>query len=465
MNTESFDLVVLGAGSAARSGAGKASEEYGARVAMIERTRWGGSCPNVACRPTKAYLVAAELAHDVDTLAPKIGIEVGPARANLATIKAWKDSLRSTQEQWRERLTGAGYALFDGVASFEDTQTVRVGDHVLSAERILVATGSRTVVPPIERLDEIDWLDHVSALELTEVPESMLVVGGGAVGLEFGQAFARYGSRITIVDAVDRIAFRDDREAAAEVAAAFEDEEIEIVLNTFVKSVRQEGRDVVATLAPRDGGAERELRVARVLLSAGRVPNVEELELEKAGIERTKAGIAVDGHLRTTAEGVWAAGDVTGLAQFTPIAQYQARLAVTDMFSGDAPEADYSVLPTAIFTDPELAGVGMTEDEAREAGLDIDVVKHPLSSVTRAQYTDSKHGLYKIVFETGSRRVLGVHVVNRAASEIVQGMALPMKMGVTVDDLANVHHTYPSLGEGLKAAAEQALSRAKPALR
>ena len=201
MNTESFDLVVLGAGSAARSGAGKASEEYGARVAMIERTRWGGSCPNVACRPTKAYLVAAELAHDVDTLAPKIGIEVGPARANLATIKAWKDSLRSTQEQWRERLTGAGYALFDGVASFEDTQTVRVGDHVLSAERILVATGSRTAVPPVEGLDEIEWLDHVSALELTEVPESMLVVGGGAVGLEFGQAFARYGSRITIVDA------------------------------------------------------------------------------------------------------------------------------------------------------------------------------------------------------------------------------------------------------------------------
>jgi mercuric reductase len=211
----------------------------------------------------------------------------------------------------------------------------------------------------------------------------------------------------------------------------------------------------VATLGPRDG-AERELRVARVLLAAGRAPNIEELELEKIGIETTKGGVEVDGHLRTTAEGVWAAGDVTGFAQFTPVAQYQGRLAVEDMFSNGAPVADYANLPTAIFTDPELAGIGMTEEQARDAGLEIDVVTHPLAKVTRARYTDSKRGLYKIVFETASRRVIGVHVVNRAASEIVQGLAMPMKLGVTVDDLASVHHTYPTLGEGLKAAAEQA---------
>lgn len=460
MKTESFDLIVIGAGSAARSAAGKASGEHGAHVAMIERTRWGGSCPNVACRPTKAYLVAAELTHDINTLAGTIGIDVGPARVDLARIKARKDAIRSTQEQWRERLTGAGYALYDGVASFEDAETVRVGDQLLSAERILIATGSRTAVPPVDGLDSIDWLDHVSALDLTELPESLLVIGGGAVGLELGQAFARFGSRVTIVDAVDRIAFRDDREAAAELAAALEEEGIEIVLDTFVKSVRQDGPEVVATLAPRDGDG-RELRVTRVLLAAGRVPNVEELDLEKAGVERTKAGIAVDARLRTSVEGIWAAGDVTGLAQFTPIAQYQARLAAQDMFGNDAPEADYSALPTAIFTDPELAGIGLTEDEAAEAGLEFDVVKHPLGSVTRAQYTDSRHGLYKIVFESASRRVLGVHVVNRAASEIVQGLALPLKLGVTVDDLAAVHHTYPSLGEGLKAAAEQALTPQK----
>jgi mercuric reductase len=457
MRTDSFDLIAIGAGSAARAAAGKASDDHDARVAMIERVRWGGSCPNVACRPTKAYLVAAQLAHDINTLAETIGIEVGPARANLAGIKARKDAIRSTQDQWRERLSGRGHTLVDGVASFEDASTVRVGDRVLSADRILVATGSRTAVPPIEGIGDIDWLDNVSALELTELPESMLVVGGGAVGLEFGQAFARFGTRITIVDFVDRIAFRNDRDGAAELAAALEDDGIEIVLGTFVKSVRRDGAEVVATLSPSDGGGERELRAARVLLAAGRLPNVEELELERAGIDRTNAGIKVDGHLRTTAEGVWAAGDVTGIAQFTPLAQYQGRLAVEDMFTSDAPEADYENLPTAIFTDPELAGIGLTEDGARDAGLEFDVVTHPLEGVTRAQYTDSKRGLYKIVFETGSRRVVGVHVANRAASEIVQGLAVPLKLGATVDDLARVHHTYPSLGEGLKAAAEQAL--------
>jgi pyruvate/2-oxoglutarate dehydrogenase complex dihydrolipoamide dehydrogenase (E3) component len=456
MTTESFDLIVVGAGSAARDGAGRATREHGARVAMIERERWGGSCPNVACRPTKAYLVAAELAHDVNSLAATLGIEVGPARADLAQIKARKDSLLTPQERWRERLRDAGYELLEGTASFEDAQTVRVGERRLTAPRILIATGSRTAIPPIAGLDEVGWIDHVSALELTELPQTLLVVGGGPVGLEFGQAFARFGSRVTIVDAVDRIAFRDDRDAAAELAGAFEDEGIELILNTFVKRVRRDDGAIVATLMPRDGDEERELRVAQILLAAGRVPNVEELELERAGVERTKAGIAVDAHLRTTAPGVWAAGDVTGLAQFTPVAQYQARIAVGDMFTDDSPEADYSALPTAIFTDPELAGVGLTEQEARDEGLDVEVVTHPLSAVTRAQYTDSKRGLYKIVFEAGSRRVRGVHVVSRAASEIVQGLALPLKLGVTVEDLASVHHTYPSLAEGVKAAAEQA---------
>jgi mercuric reductase len=453
---EKYDLIVIGAGSAARSGAEKAAKEYGARVAMIESTRWGGSCPNVACRPTKAYLVAAELTHDINTLAAKLGIEVGPAKADLARIKARKDTIRSTQEQWRERLKDAGYDIYDGAASFEDARIVRVGDNRLTADKILIATGSRTAVPPIEGIDQIDWLDHVSALELTELPESLLVVGGGAVGLEFGQAFSRFGSKVTLVDVVDRIAIRDDHEAAAEVAGAFEDEGIELILNTLCSSVRQDGDEVVAVLEPRDGGEGRELRVTRVLLAAGRVPNVEELQLERAGVERTKSGIAVDGHLRTTADGIWAAGDVTGLAQFTPIAQYQARLAVEDMFTDNAPEADYSILPTAIFTDPELAGVGSTEHEAREAGLDVEVATHGIKSVTRAQYTESKRGIYKLVFEPATRRVVGIHIVNRTASDIVQALAVALKMGVTIDDLAEIHHTYPSLGEGVKAAAEKA---------
>lgn len=458
MKTDTFDLVVLGAGSAARDGAGKAAREYGASVALVERERWGGSCPNVACRPTKAYLVAAELVHDVNELAGLLGIEVGPARANLARVKARKDQLLKPQSKWVEELQAADFATVEGAGTFVDPHTVRVGDRTLEAERILIATGSRTAVPPVDGLDDIDWVDHVSALELTELPESLLVLGGGAVGLEFGQAFARFGSRVTIVDALERISPKSDADASAELHAALEDEGIDIVTSTFVSRVERDGGEVVATLAPRDGSGERELRVAQVLLASGRVPNVEELELERVGVEQTKLGIVVDEHMRTSVEGIWAAGDVTAVLQFTPIAQYQARVAIDDMFKPNGAKADYSAVPAAIFTDPELAGVGLSEEEAAEQGLDFETTTHPLTSVTRARYTESKRGLYKLVFERGSRRLLGVHVVSRSASDIVQGLAVAMRLGATVDDLARAHHAYPTLGEGVKAAAEQALA-------
>jgi len=210
MTREHYDLIVIGAGSAARDGAKKAVTEHGARVALVEHRRWGGSCPNVACTPTKAYLVAAELAHRINTLAPKIGIEAGPATANLERIKARKDSLTTPQEKWVENLRAAGFDTYEATATFVDPHTIRAGDVELTAERILIATGSRTAVPPIDGIEDVDWLDHISALELTELPQSMLVVGAGAVGLEFGQAFARFGSQVTIVDALGQCAPRSD---------------------------------------------------------------------------------------------------------------------------------------------------------------------------------------------------------------------------------------------------------------
>ena len=212
---------------------------------------------------------------------------------------------------------------------------------------------------------------------------------------------------------------------------------------------------MVATIAPRDGSDPYERRAQRVLLASGRVPNVEELDLEAAGVETTRSGITVDEHLRTSAAGIWAAGDVTAVAQFTPIAQYQARVAVADMFGDDAPGADYSVLPTSIFTDPELGGVGLTEEQAREQGHDVGVVRN--QRVKRFQFVGAEHGLFKIVFDRGSRKVLGLHVVSRSASEIVQGFSLGLRLGATVDDLAMMHHVFPTFGEGVKAAAERAV--------
>ena len=452
--SEQFDLIVLGGGSAARDAAGKAMREHGARVALVERERWGGSCPNVACTPTKAYLVAAELAHDVNTLAPEIGIDTGPATTDLARVRARKDSLKKPQDQWMADLMDQGFAAYTGEASFLDAHRVRVGELVLEAERILIATGSRTAVPPIEGIEEVGWIDHISALELTELPESLLVCGAGAVGLEFGQIFSRFGSKVTIVDALQRVSPNSDSEASAMLAAALEEEEIEIATSVFVKSARREGDEVVATIAPRDGSDEYDLRAERILLASGRVPNIEELNLEAAGVETTRGGIEADEQMRTSAPGIWAAGDVVAGPQFTPVAQYQARIAVADMFGADGPAADYTWLPTSIFTDPELASVGLTEDQAREEGYDVEVVRNEY--VKRFSYIDARHGLFKIVFDRESRRVLGLHVVSRGAGDIVQGLALGLRLGATVDDLASMHHVFPTFGEGVKAAAERA---------
>jgi pyruvate/2-oxoglutarate dehydrogenase complex dihydrolipoamide dehydrogenase (E3) component len=452
--SERFDLIVIGAGSAARDAANTAAGKHGAKVALIEKERWGGSCPNVACQPTKAYLVAAELAHDVNALAPKIGVEAGPASIDLARLYGWKESLKKPQPQWVEELEAKGYATYPGEATLVDAHTVQVGAEVLQADRILIATGSRTAVPPVDGIEEVDWIDHVSALELTEPPESLLVVGAGAVGLEFGQMFARFGSQVTIVDAADRIAPASDADASATLAAALEEEGLTIAPSVFVKSVRREGAEIVAVIGPRDGSDSYEVRATQILLASGRVPNIEGLNLEALGVETTKAGIVVDEHLRTSVQGIWATGDVNAIAQLTPVAQYQSRVAVADMFGENAPAADYSVLPTAIFTDPELAGVGLTEEQAREQGLDVGTASN--DHVKRFAFIDARHGLFKIVYDRSSRRVLGLHVVSRNASDIVQGLSIGLRLGATVDDLAAMQHVFPTFGEGVKAAAERA---------
>jgi pyruvate/2-oxoglutarate dehydrogenase complex dihydrolipoamide dehydrogenase (E3) component len=450
MTTETYDLIVLGAGSAAREGAGKASREHGAHVAMVESTRWGGSCPNVACRPTKAYLVAAELMHDVRTYAAERGIDLPAPAIDLARTRRWKDSIRRDQESWLRLLTEAGYGIYPGEATFVDRRTVRVGDTQLEAEKVLIATGSRTAVPPIAGIEDIDWIDHVTALELDSVPDSLLVVGAGPVGLELAQIFARFGSRVTVVNHGPQIAARADADAANELQAALEEEGIEIVLDGEVESVARSGAGIDAVVSGRT------INVSHVLLASGRTPNVEALRLDQIGVETARGAVAVDKHQRTSAEGIWAAGDVAEGPMFTPTAQYQARVAIDDMYGDGSLVADYSVLPTAIFTDPELGGVGLSELEAVEQGFEVGVATHPLAAVTRAQYTRAKHGLFKVVYDRKTRRVLGVHVVSRQASDIVGGLAVALQLGAKVEDLARVHHIYPSYSEGVKAAAEQA---------
>ncbi|HJW70871.1 MAG TPA: NAD(P)/FAD-dependent oxidoreductase, partial [Candidatus Binatia bacterium] len=269
------------------------------------------------------------------------------------------------------------------------------------------------------------------------------------------QAFSRFGARVTIVDAADRVAPLADAESSATLAAALDDEGIDLALSVFVESVRRDRGEVAATIAPQNGAEPFEVRAETLLIAAGRAPNVEGLNLEAVGVETTRAGVSVDRQLRTSVAGIWAAGDVTGVAQFTPVAQYQARIAVADMFGADAPLADYSVLPTAIFTDPEVGGVGLTEAQAREQGHDVGVGRHEL--VRRSTYIDARHGLFKVVYDRADGRLLGLHVVSRNAGEVVQGFSLGLRLGTTVGELTRMHHVFPTFGEGVKAAAEQAV--------
>jgi len=462
MERETFDLIVIGGGGAAREAARLAVTEHGARVAVIERQRWGGECGSVACKPTKQYVTAAELLTDLRAVGADLGIETGALGFDLTALKARKDWLVGTPETWRSRFELEGLTPIDGDATIEGPGRVRIGDRLVTGDRILVATGSRTAVPPIEGIDRVEWIDNVGALELTTVPESLLVVGAGAVGLEFGQVFSRFGSRVTIVEAVDTIAGRADHEAAASLRSGLEGEGIEIVTGTFVSKVVERDGLIEATLVPREGGEPSVRRVAQLMLAAGRAPNVEGLGLEGLGVEASRQGILVDERQRTSVEGIWAAGDVVAGIQLTPVAAYQGQVAVADMFGGSVRAADYTAVPSAIFTDPEIAGVGLTEEDARAAGFDVETSVYPTANLIRPYYTlprdGEAHGIVKLVFERGSRRLLGLHAVVRGGAELVQGFATAIRLGATVDDVAFGHYAFPTAAEAVHYAAEAAIA-------
>jgi pyruvate/2-oxoglutarate dehydrogenase complex dihydrolipoamide dehydrogenase (E3) component len=462
MEIEEFDLIVIGSGAAGREAARLAIGEHGARVAVVENGLWGGECATVACKPTKQYVAAAELLVDLRSAGAELGIETGPVRFDLATLKARKDWFVGTPEKLRARFDFDGLTTVDGTATLVDARTVRVGDRMLCAERILIATGSRPNVPPIAGIDTIDWIDNVAALELTTPPRSLLMVGAGAVGLEFGQVFARFGTEVTIVEGGDAIAARADREAAAELRRALEAEGIEVLTGVVVSEVATTATGVVATLTTKATGEVREIEVETVMLASGRAPNVEGLGLEALGVELTRRGIVVDEHQRTNVEGIWAAGDVVAGIQLTPVAAYQGQVALADMFGGSARRADFSVVPWAIFTDPEITGVGLTEDDARAAGFDVETSVYPTANLIRPYYTLPRdapaHGLVKLVYERGSRRLLGLHTVVRGGAELTQGFATAIRLGATVDDLAYGHYAFPTAGEAVHYAAEAAIA-------
>ena len=352
----------------------------------------------------------------------------------------------------------AGFETYEGEATLVDAHTVRVGEQELTAERILIATGSRTAVPPIEGIEEIDWVDHVSALELTELPESLLVVGAGPVGLEFAQIFARFGSRVTLVQSPGRISPRSDEQASDVLQAALEEDGIEVILSARVQSVSRDGDEIVATVAPKDGDSSRELRVTHVLLASGRVPNVEALRLEELGIERDRMGIVVDEHMRTSVDGIWAAGDVTGRHQFTPIAQYQARIAIDDMF-GRRCSRGRLLRPADRDLHGARAGRGRVDRAggARAGNRARDLrPRHQVRPALVVQGAEARalQDPLRAWLDGGCSASMSSPRTPATSSRASRWHSASTR---TVDDLAAMHHVFPTFGEGVKAAAEQAM--------
>jgi pyruvate/2-oxoglutarate dehydrogenase complex dihydrolipoamide dehydrogenase (E3) component len=458
-----YDLVVIGSGSAGSFAAREAASVFGKRVAVVEKLRWGGDCMTVACKPTKTYLTSAELYQHVRALGPELGVLADNVRLDFRRVKERKDGfvVQASGEARRRNLREHGIDLFDGRARFLDSRTLAVGDDLLVGENILLAIGSLPAEPPIPGLAEAGALTNETALDLDEIPGSLLVIGAGAVGVEFGQMFSRFGSRVTILEAMPRILPRMDADAAASLHAALEQEGIEIL--TGARLQRLEHSDGSIRAFVQLGEAERQLVAERVLNAVGRRPDIDGLELEAAGLHLQGPALPVDAYCETDVRGIWAAGDITGIAQFTPIANYQGRLAVRNMFSDEREPADYRALPSAVFTDPEVTSAGPSEEQAREQGHDIETASVPLRGASRAGFTGRPHGLAKLVYERDSGRVLGVHLVTPTASDSIQFLSVAIRLGVTVDDLARSIHAYPTFGEIVKGAAEQA-QRARSAV-
>jgi pyruvate/2-oxoglutarate dehydrogenase complex dihydrolipoamide dehydrogenase (E3) component len=457
-----YDLVVIGGGTAGLvTAAGSAG--IGARVALVERERLGGECLWTGCVPSKALIAAARSAAE-SRGAERYGIRSAQVEADFGAALRW---VRDAQQRIAphdspERFRGLGVDVIQGEARFTGARALSVDGRALSAKRIVLATGSAPAVPPIPGLADVPYLTNETIFSLTERPATLLVLGGGPIGLELAQAFTRLGSTVHVLEAAPRLLPREDHELAELLGQRLDAEGVRLHLGMTATRVERgpSGRGIRVTAASSDDGphGSREaltLEGDALLVATGRTPRLDGLELARAGVEAGKGGITVDEGLRTTAEGVWAAGDCVGPLRFTHVADYQARLVIRNAFFPFRSRADYSVVPWVTFTDPELAHVGLTEEEARERhGDGVRVWRRPFADVDRAITDGETAGLVKLV-TTHRGRILGGHILGHGAGNMIGEITLAMKHGVSAQALGNTIHPYPTYPEAIRQAAEQ----------
>ncbi len=449
-----YDVVVIGGGTGGLVTASGCAR-LGRSVALVERARLGGDCLWTGCVPTKALVATAKLieqaAHaDRYGLAPH-RFDVSPRRI-MESMRAARATVQKNDDPARFRALG--------IDVFEETEAqVRSGHEVaidgrtITAKDIVIATGSRTALPPVAGLAETGFLDHASFLAQDDIPKSVIVLGGGYIGIEFAQMFRRFGSNVTVVEMGDEIIAREDVDVIRCIRGLLEDDGIDIRTGWAAKAARREGSVKLLTIESKSGERE-DVPAEEIFVASGRRGNTDNLGLDAAGVKMNRSYVAVDEYLRTNVPSIWACGDVHGGMQFTHVAAYEATKIVRNMLFPGTSRADYNDVPWALYTDPEVGHIGMTEAEAVSAcgRENVRVYTVHMNDVDRAVVDRTPRGLLKIVADPKGR-ILGAHVVSANASALVEELVLARRHGVRVGQLAQLISPYPSLADAVQKAA------------
>jgi pyruvate/2-oxoglutarate dehydrogenase complex dihydrolipoamide dehydrogenase (E3) component len=450
MQPESFDVVVIGSGFAGKWVAWDMAAA-GRRTAAIERRYLGGSCPNVNCLPSKNEIASAKVA-DVVRHAADFGTEVTGARINMSRVLARKRAMVEAEVAFhRKKYHDTGCDLIMGVARFVGPRTVEAklqggGARLLAGERVFINVGTRPTVPPIPGLAETA-MTNIEMLELSRVPEHLVVLGGGYVGLEFAQAYRRFGSRVTVVQRGPQLLPREDADVAEAMARLLTEDGVDVLLGA--ETLRVEGRkgDLRVVVRAREG--ERAVAASDLLAALGRTPNTDGLGLEAAGVAVGAGGyITVNDRLETSAPGVWALGECAGSPQFTHVAYDDYRV-VRDNLAGKPHSTRDRLVPFCLFTDPELARVGLTEREARQRGLGVRVATLPMTNVLRTETTGDTRGFMKALVAADRDDVVGFTMLGAEASEVVAVVQTAMLARLPHTVLRDALFAHPTMSEGL----------------
>jgi pyruvate/2-oxoglutarate dehydrogenase complex dihydrolipoamide dehydrogenase (E3) component len=447
---EEYDVVVLGSGAPGKLLAWTLASQ-GRRTAVVERRYVGGSCPNIACLPSKNVIHGAKVA-DYFRRGAEFGIAMGEWKVDMAAVRDRKRRMvDGLVEMHLAKYRESGAELVMGQGRFVAPMTIEValnagGTRTLRGQTVIIDTGSRARMDDTIGLPEARPLTHVEALDLGQLPGHLMVLGGGYVGLELAQAFRRFGSRVTVVERNDALIHREDRDVTEAIERLFRDEGIEV--RTLTAALRVEGRSGESVLLHTSGGV---IEGTHLLVAGGRTPNTDGIGLEKAGVETDEKGhVKVDARLRTTAEGVWAVGDCAGSPYFTHIGEDDFRVVLANLTGGDRVTTGRQV-PFCLFTDPELARVGLSELEARDRGVGYRLAKVPMEAVFRAQTLSETRGFLKALIEEEGDRILGFTAFGAEAGEVMAVVQVAMLARLPYTALRDAILTHPTMAEGLAA--------------